>query len=162
MKSHRARKGTQRAPLQAPKQFGRIRIDTYLGMAVSNLVAFFIILTAASTLHVHGITTISSSQQAASALEPLAGRFAFGLFVCGIVGTGLLAVPVLAASAAYGIGEACKWKVSLENKPSKAPRFYSVILIATVVGIALNFLHVDPVRALYWSAILNGIVAAPL
>jgi NRAMP (natural resistance-associated macrophage protein)-like metal ion transporter len=150
------------APLQAREQLGRIRIDTYLGMALSNVVAFFIILTAASTLHVHGITEISSSAQAASALEPLAGRFAFVLFVCGIVGTGLLAVPVLAASACYGVGEACKWKTSLERKPKEAARFYAAITVATLLGLALNFLHIDPVKALFWAAILNGVVAAPL
>ena len=97
-----------------------------------------------------------------SALEPLAGRFAFVLFVCGIVGTGLLAVPVLAASAAYGIGEACRWQVSLEQKPTLAPRFYAAISAATLIGLLLNFLHIDPIRALFWAAILNGVVAAPL
>ena len=162
VKNHRGEKALKRAPRQAQKQLGRIRVDTYVGMAISNVIAFFIILTAASTLHVHGITTISSSQEAALALEPLAGRFAFALFVSGIIGTGLLAVPVLAASAAYGIGEACKWKVSLKHTATEAPRFYSAMVMATVLGVALNFLHVDPVKALYWSAILNGIVAAPL
>jgi Mn2+/Fe2+ NRAMP family transporter len=152
----------KRTPLQAPVQLGRIRIDTYLGMALSNLVAFFIIVTAASTLHVRGITEISSSAQAASALEPLAGRFAFVLFVCGIVGTGLLTVPVLAASACYGIGEARKWKASLERKPQEAARFYAAITVATLLGLALNFLHIDPVKALFWAAILNGLVAGPL
>jgi Mn2+/Fe2+ NRAMP family transporter len=131
-------------------------------MAFSNLVAFFIILTAAATLHAHGITQISTSAQAAKALEPLAGRFAFGLFVCGIVGTGLLAVPVLAASACYGIGEACRWKTSLERKPEDAVRFYSAIAVATLIGLSLNFLHIDPVKALFWAAVLNGVVAAPL
>jgi Mn2+/Fe2+ NRAMP family transporter len=131
-------------------------------MGFSNLVAFFIILTAAATLHAHGITEISTSAQAASALEPLAGRFAFLLFVCGIVGTGLLAVPVLAASACYGIGEACRWKTSLERKPGQAVRFYAAITVATLIGLSLNFLHIDPVKALFWAAILNGIVAAPL
>ena len=131
-------------------------------MAFSNVVAFFIILTAASTLHVHGITQIFTSAQAATALEPLAGRFAFVLFVFGIVGTGLLAVPVLAASAAYGIGEACRWRVSLEQKPTRALRFYAAISAATLIGLSLNFLHIDPVRALFWAAILNGVVAAPL
>jgi Mn2+/Fe2+ NRAMP family transporter len=147
---------------QAREQLGRIRVDTYLGMGFSNLVAFFIILTAAATLHAHGITEISTSAQAASALEPLAGRFAFLLFVCGIVGTGLLAVPVLAASACYGIGEACRWKTSLERKPGQAVRFYAAITVATLIGLSLNFLHIDPVKALFWAAILNGIVAAPL
>jgi Mn2+/Fe2+ NRAMP family transporter len=123
-------------------------------MAFSNLVAFFIILTAAATLHTHGITEISTSAQAAKALEPLGGRFAFLLFVCGIVGTGLLAVPVLAASACYGIGEACRWKTSLERKPREAIRFYAAITAATLIGLSLNFMHIDP--------ILNGVVAAPL
>jgi Mn2+/Fe2+ NRAMP family transporter len=152
----------KQTPSAAPAQLGRIRVDTYLGMAFSNLVAFFIILTAASTLHVHGVTEISTSAQAAKALEPLAGRFAFFLFVCGIVGTGLLAVPVLAASACYGIGEARRWKTSLERKPKEARRFYGAITVATLVGLSLNFLHIDPVKALYWAAVLNGVVAAPL
>ena len=125
-------KPLKRAPSQAQAQLGRIRIDTYLGMAFSNLVAFFIILTTAATLHAHGITEISTSAQAAKALEPLAGRFAFLLFVCGIVGTGLLAVPVLAASACYGIGEACRWNTSLERKPKEAIRFYAAITAATL------------------------------
>jgi NRAMP (natural resistance-associated macrophage protein)-like metal ion transporter len=162
VKNNHGEKALRRAPVQARRQFDRIRVDTYLGMAFSNAVAFFIILTAASTLHVHGITQISTSAQAATALEPLAGRFAFVLFVCGIVGTGLLAVPVLAASAAYGIGEALRWKVSLENKPKEAAQFYAAISVATIVGLALNFLHIDPVKALFWAAILNGVVAAPL
>lgn len=162
VKNNRGEKPLKRAPLQAREQLGRIRIDTYLGMALSNLVAFFIILTAAATLHAHGITQISTSAQAATALEPLAGRFAFLLFVCGIVGTGLLAVPVLAASACYGVGEAWRWKTSLERKPGEAVRFYAAITIATLTGLSLNFLHIDPVKALFWAAILNGIVAAPL
>jgi len=162
VRNNRGEKPLKRAPMQADAQLGRIRIDTYLGMAFSNVVAFFIILTAASTLNVHGITQISTSAQAATALEPLAGRFAFALFVCGIVGTGLLAVPVLAASAAYGIGEACRWNVSLERTPKQAARFYVVICAATVLGMSLNFLHIDPVKALFWSAVVNGLVAAPL
>jgi Mn2+/Fe2+ NRAMP family transporter len=126
------------------------------------VVAFFIILTAASTLHIHGITDVATCAQAAAALNPIAGRFAAALFVCGIVGTGMLAVPVLAASAAYGIGEGCRWRVSLEKRPQQAVGFYSVIGIAMATGLALNFLHINPVKALYWSAILNGLVAAPL
>ena len=152
----------KRAPSQAREQLGRIHLDTYLGMAFSNIVAFFIILTAAATLHAHGITEITTSAQAAKALEPLAGRFAFALFVCGIVGTGLLAVPVLAASACYGVGEACRWKTSLERKPGEAIRFYSAITVATLMGLSLNFMHIDPVKALFWAAILNGVVAVPL
>jgi len=162
VKNNRGEKSLKRAPIQAKQQLGRIRIDTYAGMAFSNIVSFFIILTAASTLHVHGITEISSSAQAASALQPLAGRFAFVLFVCGIVGTGLLAIPVLAVSAAYGIGEACRWEISLERTPARAVRFYAVVSAATLIGLSLNFLRIDPVRALFWAAILNGMVAAPL
>jgi len=162
VRNNRGEKPLKRAPAQAHEQLGRIRIDTYLGMAFSNAVAFFIILTAAATLHAHGITEIATSAQAAKALEPLAGRFAFLLFVCGIVGTGLLAVPVLAASACYGIGEACRWKASLERKPAESIRFYAAITAATLIGLAMNFLHIDPVKALFWAAILNGVVAAPL
>ncbi|HEX4785063.1 MAG TPA: divalent metal cation transporter [Candidatus Sulfotelmatobacter sp.] len=155
-------KALKRAPSQAEEQLGRIHVDTYLGMAFSNVVAFFIILTTAATLHAHGITQITTSAQAAQALEPLAGRFAFVLFVCGIVGTGLLAMPVLAASVCYGVGEACRWKTSLERKPAEAIRFYAAITVATLIGLLLNFIHIDPVKALFWAAILNGIVAAPL
>jgi NRAMP (natural resistance-associated macrophage protein)-like metal ion transporter len=162
VKNHHGEKPLKRAPSQAPEQLERIRIDTYIGMALSNAVAFFIILTAAATLHAHGITEISTSAQAAKALEPLAGRFAFLLFVCGILGTGMLAVPVLAASACYGIGEARRWKTSLQRKPGEALRFYAAITAATLIGLSLNFLHIDPVKALFWAAILNGVVAAPL
>jgi NRAMP (natural resistance-associated macrophage protein)-like metal ion transporter len=162
VRGNRGEKPLKRAPSQAEEQLGRIRIDTYVGMAFSNVVAFFIILTAAATLHAHGIREISTSAQAATALEPLAGHFAFLLFVCGIVGTGLLAVPVLAASACYGIGEACRWKTSLERKPGEAIRFYAAITVATLIGLSLNFMHIDPVKALFWAAILNGLVAAPL
>jgi len=162
VRNNRGEKPLKHAPSQAEEQIGRIHLDTYLGMAFSNIAAFFIILTAASTLHAHGITEITTSAQAAQALEPLAGRFAFALFVCGIVGTGLLAVPVLAASACYGVGEACRWKTSLERKPGEAIRFYAAITVATLIGLSLNFMHIDPVQALFWAAILNGIVAAPL
>lgn len=162
VRNNHGEKPLKRAPSQAREQLGRIRMDTYLGMAFSNLMAFFIILTTAATLHAQGITEISTSAQAAKALEPLAGHFAFLLFVCGIVGTGLLAVPVLAASACYGIGEACRWKTSLERKPRQAIRFYAAITAATLIGLALNFMHIDPVKALFWAAILNGVVAAPL
>ena len=162
VKANRGEKALKRAPAQANVQMERIHMDTYVGMALSNLVAFFIILTAASALHTHGITEISTCAQAAAALSPIAGRFASALFVCGIVGTGLLAVPVLASSAAYGIGEGCQWRVSLEKRPLQAVRFYSVIGIAIGTGLVLNFLHIDPVKSLFWAAILNGLVAAPL
>jgi NRAMP (natural resistance-associated macrophage protein)-like metal ion transporter len=162
VKTTRGEKALKRVPRQAGVQFDRIHIDTYLGMALSNAVAFFIILTTASTLHIHGITDVSTCSQAAAALQPLAGRFASVLFVCGIVGTGLLAIPVLAASAAYAIGEARRWQVSLERSPRQAAQFYAAICAATVTGLLLNFLHIDPVKALFWAAVLNGLVAAPL
>jgi NRAMP (natural resistance-associated macrophage protein)-like metal ion transporter len=162
VKANRGEKALKRAPAQAVAQMERIHMDTYVGMAFSNVVAFFIILTAASTLHAHGITEVSTCAQAAAALSPIAGRFASALFVCGIVGTGLLAVPVLASSAAYGIGEGCQWHVSLERRPLQAVGFYSVIGVAIATGLLLNFLRIDPVKALFWAAILNGLVAAPL
>jgi NRAMP (natural resistance-associated macrophage protein)-like metal ion transporter len=162
VRNNRGEKALKRAPTQAGVQLERIHIDTLVGMALSNSVAFFIILTAASTLHIHGITNVATCAQAASALVPIAGRFAGGLFVCGIVGTGLLAVPVLAASAAYAIGEGFKWKTSLESTPDKAPGFYAAITLATMIGLGIDFIHVDPVKALVWAAVLNGIVAGPL
>ena len=162
VKSNRGEKALKRAPRQAPAQLGRIRMDTYLGMALSNIVAFFIILTTAATLHVHGQTDVATAAQAAQALQPLAGRWAAGLFVCGIIGTGLLAIPVLAGSAAYAIGESLNWPASLEKKAAQAPGFYLTITIATLAGIVLNFLHIDPIRALFWAAVLNGLLAAPL
>ena len=162
VKANRGEKALKHAPAQAGSQMKRIHMDTYVGMAFSNVVAFFIILTAASTLHTHGITEVSTCAQAAAALSPIAGRFASALFVCGILGTGLLAVPVLASSAAYGIGEGCRWRVSLEKQPLQAVGFYSVIGIAIGTGLLLNFLRIDPVKALFWAAILNGIIAAPL
>ena len=162
VKKNRGEKALKRDPSQARVQLERIRLDTYIGMALSNAVAFSIILTAASTLHAHGVTFVATSAQAAIALEPLAGRFAGALFAAGIVGTGLLAIPVLSASAAYGIGEACRWKVSLEKPPRQAAQFYSVIAAATLVGLSLNFAHINPVRALFWSAVLNGLIAGPL
>ena len=162
VKTKRGEKALKHAPSQAEAQLGRIHTDTYVGMALSNVVAFFIILTAASTLYTHGITQVETCAQAAAALNPIAGRFATALFVCGIVGTGLLAVPVLASSAAYGIGEACRWRVSLEQRPQQAIGFYSAITLAIATGLFLNFLRINPVKALFWAAILNGLVAAPL
>jgi len=162
VKNNRGEKALKRAPAQANAQLQRIHIDTLVGMAFSNSVAFFIILTAASTLHTHGITNVRTCAQAASALAPIAGRFAEALFVCGIVGTGLLAVPILAASAAYAVGEGCKWTTSLEKSPRKAPGFYASITIATLIGLLMDFVHIDPVKALVWAAVLNGVVAAPL
>jgi Mn2+/Fe2+ NRAMP family transporter len=140
----------------------RIELDTYVGMSVSNIIGLFIIITTAATLHAHGITDIQSSSQAAEALRPLAGNFAFLLFALGIVGTGLLAVPVLAGSAAYAVGEALQWKVGLGRLPHEAKAFYGLIAAATLIGIVINFVGLDPIKALYWSAVINGIVAAPL
>ncbi len=162
VKNNRGEKALKHAPRQAPAQLERIRTDTYVGMALSNLVAFFIILTSAATLHAQGQTYVATAAQAAQSLAPLAGRWAAGLFVCGIIGTGLLAIPVLAGSAAYAMGESFKWPVSLEKKPEQAPGFYVTIAVATLAGVALNFLHIDPIRALFWAAVLNGILAAPL
>lgn len=152
----------KQSPKQAREQLGRIRVDTLTGMAASNAVAFFIILTTAATLHASGQTEITSAEQAAKALEPLAGRLATWLFAAGIIGTGLLAVPVLAGSAAYGVGEAFRWKPSLEKKPHQAKAFYGVIAAATITGLALNFMHFDPIKALFWAAVVNGVVAVPL
>ena len=140
----------KQAPRQARPQLKRIRIDTYVGMALSNVVAFFIILTAAATLRAQGVTEVGTAAEAAKALAPLAGRWAESLFACGIIGTGMLAVPVLAGSACYAIGEARKWRVSLENKPGRTVEFYVAITVATVAGMCLNFLHIDPIRALYF------------
>jgi len=150
------------APQQASAQLHRIGIDTYVGMGVSNLVGFFIVLTTAATLHAHGQHDIQSAAQTAQALRPLAGEFASALFAMGMVGTGLLAVPVLAGSAAYAVGETMRWNASLENKPGRAPRFYAVIAIATLVGTALNFLHLNPIKALFWTAVINGVIAVPM
>ncbi len=150
------------APEQAPMELERIRIDTYIGMALSNLVALFIIISTAATLHAHGITDIQSSDQAAEALRPIAGRFAFGVFSLGIIGTGMLALPVLAGSAAYALGEVFDWPVGLARKPLVAKAFYATIAGATVIGGLLNFTPLDPIKALFWSAVINGVVAVPV
>ena len=150
------------APAQASGQLRRIHRDTFIGMAFSNVVAFFIILTVAATLHANGTTQIQTASDAAEALRPLAGNFAFLLFTLGIVGTGMLAIPVLAGSAAYAVSEMMHWKTGLDRKPGEARRFYGVLAAATLVGLALNLLGVDPIRALFWSAVINGIVAGPV
>ena len=151
-----------KAPKQARANFKRIKLDTYIGMGFSNLVAFSIILTTAVTLNLHGITNIQTSAQAATALRPIAGEFAFMLFSAGIVGTGLLAIPVLAGSCAYAMVGAFKWKNSLERTPMRAKQFYGVIAISTLIGIMLNFTAIDPIKALYWSAVINGVIAVPI
>jgi NRAMP (natural resistance-associated macrophage protein)-like metal ion transporter len=157
-----AAKPLVRAPSQAPREFERIRLDTAVGMALSNLVALAIIITTAATLHAHGVTQIETSAQAASALRPLAGDFAFVVFALGIIGTGLLAVPVLAGSAAYALAEARKWPEGLARKPQKAKAFYATIAAATLIGVLINFSPVSPIKALYWSAVINGVVAVPI
>ncbi len=149
-------------PEQAPAQLSRIRWDTYIGMAFANLIAFFIILTTAVTLHAAGKTDIQTSADAAEALRPIAGDFAFGLFSLGIIGTGLLAVPVLAGSAAYAVCETRGWAIGLEHKPREAIAFYTVIGAATLVGIAVDYSPLDPIKALFWSAVLNGVISVPL
>jgi Mn2+/Fe2+ NRAMP family transporter len=150
------------APRQASANFHRIKLDTFLGMGFSNLVAFFIILTTAVTLHMHGVTNIETSAQAATALRPLAGEFAFALFSAGIIGTGLLAIPVLAGSAAYAMADAFKWKRGLEKTPSQAGKFYGIIIASTLVGIGFGFTPIDPIRALFWSAVINGVISVPI
>jgi Mn2+/Fe2+ NRAMP family transporter len=151
-----------RAPEQATANLKRIKVDTFLGMGFSNLVAFCIILTTAVTLNVNGITNIQTSSQAATALRPFAGSFAFVLFSAGIIGTGLLAIPVLAGSSAYAMAGAFRWKNSLERKPRGAREFYGIIIISTLLGIALGFTSIDPIKALYWSAVINGVISVPI
>ncbi|MEK9285270.1 divalent metal cation transporter [Bradyrhizobium sp. ISRA442] len=140
----------------------RIKIDTTAGMLLSNGIAFFIILTTASVLHANGVTNINSATEAAEALRPLAGDFTFFLFGLGIIGTGMLAIPVLAGSAAYGVAEIFGWRATLEAKPDEAVGFYTIIATATVIGFGLGFTGIDSIRMLVWSAVLNGIVAVPI
>lgn len=160
--SSKRRKPLQEAPQQAPSALRRIGIDTTVGMVYSNLIAFFIILTAAVVLHAHGKTDIQTSAQAAEALRPLAGELAFALFAAGIIGTGLLAVPVLAGATAYAAAGAFGQLSGLEHKPHEARFFYGVLVFASLIGTALNLTPLDPIRALYWSAVINGVVAVPL
>lgn len=150
------------APQQAEANLRRIKIDTYIGMGFSNLVAFFIMLTTAVTLNLHGVTDIQTSAQAATALRPIAGDFAFLLFSAGIIGTGLLAIPVLAGSSAYAMAGAFRWKNSLERAPMDAKRFYAIIVVSTLLGIVLGFTPMDPIKALYWSAVINGVISVPI
>jgi NRAMP (natural resistance-associated macrophage protein)-like metal ion transporter len=152
----------KRAMDQAGRQLRRIKIDTFIGMAFSNAVAFFIMLTTAVTLNAHGITDIQTTAQAATALRPIAGEFAFVLFAVGIVGTGMLAVPVLAGSAAYAMAGAFRWRSSLESKPGAAREFYSIIAASTLVGVGIGFTSIDPIRALFWSAVINGVISVPI
>jgi len=162
VKEREGAKPLDRAPEQATSEFRRIRLDTYIGMAFSNLIALFIILSTAATLHAHGVSNIQTSSQAAEALRPIAGNFVFLVFGLGIIGTGLLAIPVLAGSSAYALGEAFGWHVGLARSPHRAKGFYRIIAAAMVVGGIMNFTPIDPVKALFWSAVVNGVVAVPV
>ena len=146
----------------ADRQIRRLREDTAAGMGFSNFIAFFIIATTASTLGAHGIKNIETAEQAAEALRPLAGSFASALFALGIIGTGLLAVPVLAGSASYAIAEAAGWQTGLYKKLNQAHGFYGVITIATLLGLLVNFTPIPPFKMLYYTAVLNGAAAPPL
>ncbi|HEV7408763.1 MAG TPA: divalent metal cation transporter [Bradyrhizobium sp.] len=146
----------------AQKEFHRIRADTIVGMAFSNLIALSIIITAAATLHATGKTDIQTSAQAAEALKPIAGAFAEWIFALGIVGTGLLAIPVLAGATAYAVGEGRRWPVGLARKPKEAVAFYAVLALSAAIGIALNFTSINPISALFWSAVINGVLAVPV
>src|SRR5439155_857400 len=150
------------APGQAREHLQRIRTDTYVGMMFSNLIALCIMLTTAATLHAAGITDIQSSAQAAEALRPLAGELAFALFAAGIIGTGLLAVPVLAGSAAYAVAETFRWPIGLGLRLAEARGFYLILTVATVLGVLIDLSGVDSMKALIWSAVLNGVVAVPI
>ena len=162
LRTVRADKPLRNHPQQALRQLRRIKLDTIIGMAFSNLIAFFIMLTTAATLHAHGITDINSSAQAAEALRPLAGRFAFILFSMGIIGTGLLAVPVLAGASAFALAESFRWRRGLDLTPLRGIRFYGVIAVSTLIGVGLGFTGVDPIKALYWAAVINGVSSVPI
>ncbi|HEX3837648.1 MAG TPA: divalent metal cation transporter [Steroidobacteraceae bacterium] len=161
-KTEPVREPLRRKPSQGVSALARIKWDTVMGMGISNLVALAIMATTAATFHVKGISQLNSAAQAAEALRPLAGKFAFVLFSLGIIGTGLLAVPVLAGSAAYALGEARRWPVGLSRNPSAAKAFYATIAAATAIGAFANVLHISPLKALVWSAALNAIAAGPV
>jgi NRAMP (natural resistance-associated macrophage protein)-like metal ion transporter len=150
------------APRRAGAELRRIRLDTLVGMGFSHLTALFIVIATAATLNAHGITNVESSAQAAEALRPIAGSFAFALFAIGIIGTGMLAVPILAGSAAYAVSESFGWVEGLDRKPREAKAFYATIAVATIAGLTLNYVGIDPIKALYWAAVVNGLLAVPL
>jgi NRAMP (natural resistance-associated macrophage protein)-like metal ion transporter len=150
------------APEEAPSEISRMRVDTWVGMGFSNLISWFIIITTAATLNANGVTDIQTSAQAAEALRPIAGVFTFAIFAAGIIGIGLLAVPVLAGSAAYALGEALGWPTGLARLPKDAKAFYGTIVVGTLIGIFINFIDLDPIKALFWSAVVNGVIAVPL
>ena len=162
VRDSRERKPLTRAPKQGPDALYRINLDTVVGMVFSEIVAFAIILTAAVVLHAHGKTDVASSADAAAALKPLAGPVAFGLFAAGIIGTGMLALPILAGSVAYALAETFHWKTGLDKKPKQAKLFYGALVGAVLIGTGLSWLPIDPMKMLYWSAVINGVVAVPL
>ena len=147
---------------QAPREFARIRFDTLIGMGLSGGVALFIVITTASTLHAQGVQTIETTAQAAEALRAVGGRFTFILFALGIIGAGLLTLPALSTSTAYAVGELLSWRVGRRHPRARARAFYTAIVSATALAVALNFTAIDPMRALYWSAVMNGVIAVPL
>jgi NRAMP (natural resistance-associated macrophage protein)-like metal ion transporter len=150
------------APAQGKAALHRIRVDTLVGMGLANLVALAVMVTTAASLNFNGITDIQTSAQAAEALRPIVGRFAFVVFALGIVGTGLLSVPVLAGSAAYAVGEARGWTVGLSRRPVQAKAFYGTVALATCVGGIIDLSGIDPIKALFWSAVVNGVIAVPV
>jgi Mn2+/Fe2+ NRAMP family transporter len=160
-KAARCERPLKEAPSQTKRQLEPMRGDTYLGMAFSNLIAFFIILDTAAVLHAKGITDIQTAAQAAEALRPLAGEMAFLLFSIGIIGTGLIAIPVLAGSSAYALAEAFNWPIGLDRKLHSAKAFYGILCCATMLGVAMNFVGINPIKALFWSAVINGLAASP-
>ena len=162
LRAVKADKPLRSHPKQARRHMRRMTLDTLIGMGVSNLIAFFIMLTAAATLHAGGVLDIQSSAQAAEALRPIAGQFAFLLFSLGIIGTGLLAVPVLAGSSAFALAETFRWRHGLDLSPLRGARFYCVIAVSTLIGIASAFSPIDPIKALYWAAVVNGAISAPI
>ena len=149
-------------PPEAPEAFARMNVDTIAGMFASNAIALAIMIATAATLHAHGKTDIQTAADAARALEPIAGRFAFALFSIGIIGTGLLAIPVLGGSAAYAVSELRGWKEGLDYKPWEARGFYAVIALAVALGVAMDWSGIDPIKALFWSAVVNGVIAVPM
>lgn len=162
MRSDAQARPLKKAAQQARGQLRRMRLDTWIGMAFSNAVAFFIMLTAGAALHAHGVSHVATAAQAASALEPVAGKYAVTLFAVGIIGTGLLAIPVLAGSAGYAVAGALNWKNSLEAPVKAAKPFYAIVGCATVLGSALSMAPINPIQALYWSAVLNAVVSVPI
>jgi NRAMP (natural resistance-associated macrophage protein)-like metal ion transporter len=162
LEAHPKAHALKQSPSQAPIQLRRINIDTWVGMGLSNSIALFIIIATAATLHQSGVLDIQTSAQAAEALRPIAGPFAFLLFSLGIIGTGLLAIPVLAGSAAYAVAETFRWRRGLNRKLHEARGFYAIVAFATLGGVALTFSPMDPIKALFWSAVINGVISVPV